>query len=108
MTPPDNARAGQNGKRSQGGKMRPGGKARQDDEARQGGPDGNVAGEADPWRMRKCPECGKPARQAYRPFCSRRCADLDLARWLGGDYAIAATETDDDASEPPSPPRREE
>lgn len=35
-----------------------------------------------------CPICGKPAAEDYRPFCSRRCADLDLARWLRGDYRI--------------------
>jgi endogenous inhibitor of DNA gyrase (YacG/DUF329 family) len=35
-----------------------------------------------------CPVCGKPAVQAYRPFCSRRCADVDLGRWLKGSYAI--------------------
>ncbi|MDO5371256.1 DNA gyrase inhibitor YacG [Paracoccus sp. (in: a-proteobacteria)] len=35
-----------------------------------------------------CPICGKPTVPDYRPFCSRRCADVDLARWLRGDYAI--------------------
>ncbi len=35
-----------------------------------------------------CPICGKPTDAQYRPFCSRRCADVDLARWLRGDYAI--------------------
>lgn len=36
----------------------------------------------------KCAQCGKPAVPEYRPFCSRRCADVDLARWLRGDYVI--------------------
>jgi uncharacterized protein len=36
----------------------------------------------------KCPICGRPSAPDYRPFCSRRCADLDLARWLSGAYAI--------------------
>jgi endogenous inhibitor of DNA gyrase (YacG/DUF329 family) len=36
----------------------------------------------------KCPICGRPTEAAYRPFCSRRCADVDLARWLRGSYAI--------------------
>jgi endogenous inhibitor of DNA gyrase (YacG/DUF329 family) len=36
----------------------------------------------------KCPICGRPADAGYRPFCSRRCADVDLARWLSGTYAI--------------------
>jgi endogenous inhibitor of DNA gyrase (YacG/DUF329 family) len=36
----------------------------------------------------KCPICAKPSDVAYRPFCSRRCADVDLSRWLGGSYVI--------------------
>ena len=36
----------------------------------------------------KCPICGRPGVPDYRPFCSRRCADVDLARWLSGAYAI--------------------
>ena len=36
----------------------------------------------------KCPLCGKPAAAAFRPFCSRRCADLDLNQWFKGGYAI--------------------
>jgi uncharacterized protein len=39
-----------------------------------------------------CPICGKVRDQRYRPFCSKRCADIDLARWLGGDYRIATEE----------------
>ncbi len=35
-----------------------------------------------------CPICRKPPQAAYRPFCSRRCADVDLARWLRADYTI--------------------
>lgn len=35
-----------------------------------------------------CPICGKTSVQAYHPFCSTRCADLDLGRWLKGNYAI--------------------
>ena len=37
---------------------------------------------------RRCPICGKPALAETRPFCSRRCADVDLSRWLGGAYRI--------------------
>lgn len=37
---------------------------------------------------RPCPICGKPAAVATSPFCSKRCADIDLHRWLGGIYAI--------------------
>ena len=36
----------------------------------------------------RCPTCKKPAVPEYRPFCSRRCADVDLARWFRGDYAL--------------------
>lgn len=43
----------------------------------------------------KCPICSKPAAEAYRPFCSRRCADVDLQRWLTGRYAAPAAEQDD-------------
>ncbi|MCB2113364.1 MAG: DNA gyrase inhibitor YacG [Parvularculaceae bacterium] len=43
-----------------------------------------------------CPVCKKAATQAYKPFCSKRCADVDLHRWLAGDYAIPAVEGADD------------
>ncbi|MDP2087308.1 MAG: DNA gyrase inhibitor YacG [Gemmobacter sp.] len=46
--------------------------------------------------MSACPICRRPADPAYRPFCSRRCADVDLARWFNGSYAIPATEPEDD------------
>lgn len=36
----------------------------------------------------RCPICSKPAEDKYRPFCSKRCADIDLGRWLNGSYAI--------------------
>lgn len=35
-----------------------------------------------------CPICSKTPHPKYRPFCSRRCADVDLGKWLDGDYAI--------------------
>lgn len=38
----------------------------------------------------RCSICGKPSVERYRPFCSSRCADVDLNRWLGGVYAIPA------------------
>jgi len=37
---------------------------------------------------RKCPICGKPASVEVAPFCSKRCADVDLHRWLGGHYRV--------------------
>ncbi len=42
-----------------------------------------------------CPICKKPADQKYRPFCSKRCADLDLAKWLGGKYAVPSNDPED-------------
>jgi uncharacterized protein len=43
-----------------------------------------------------CPICGKPTVEALRPFCSRRCADVDLNRWLSGAYVIAVTEDEEE------------
>lgn len=40
----------------------------------------------------KCPMCKKPSVFDYRPFCSKRCADIDLAHWLRGDYTIEGNE----------------
>ena len=37
---------------------------------------------------RKCPICAKPAEPGFKPFCSKRCADVDLSRWFKGSYAI--------------------
>lgn len=49
-----------------------------------------------------CPICGKPTEKEWRPFCSRRCADIDLGRWLNEGYRIpAATDEDEDRSPPP-------
>jgi uncharacterized protein len=46
---------------------------------------------------RRCPICGKPATQRHRPFCSKRCAQIDLGRWLKGNYRIETDETPDDS-----------
>ena len=43
---------------------------------------------------RRCPNCGKITEEAWRPFCSKRCADVDLGRWLGGRYAIPGEPAD--------------
>ena len=48
-----------------------------------------------------CPICGKKTDARYRPFCSRRCADIDLGRWLTGSYAIPTDEGEDDEAERP-------
>jgi uncharacterized protein len=42
-----------------------------------------------------CPLCGKPVEQAFKPFCSKRCADIDLNRWLSGVYAVPVKEDED-------------
>ena len=44
----------------------------------------------------RCPVCGTPTEAATRPFCSVRCADIDLSRWLGGGYAIPGGQQDSD------------
>lgn len=36
----------------------------------------------------KCPECGKTTLQEFRPFCSKRCADLDLGKWFNESYQL--------------------
>lgn len=45
-----------------------------------------------PLRERRCALCGKPQQEEFRPFCSKRCRTVDLARWLGEGYAIPAVE----------------
>ena len=45
-----------------------------------------------PLKGRKCPMCGKPMEQAFRPFCSRRCANLDLGNWFGEAYRAPTDE----------------
>jgi endogenous inhibitor of DNA gyrase (YacG/DUF329 family) len=47
-------------------------------------------------RLRPCPICGKPAVEQLRPFCSKRCADVDLNRWLSGVYAVPVREEEDE------------
>jgi endogenous inhibitor of DNA gyrase (YacG/DUF329 family) len=42
-----------------------------------------------------CPICDKDTNAAYRPFCSKRCADVDLGKWLGGGYAIPSNDPDE-------------
>ena len=44
----------------------------------------------------KCPICGKPTDEPFRPFCSKRCADVDLHRWFAGSYAIPVTEDEEE------------
>jgi len=71
-----------------------------DDDISARGANDNTPPEADV-PARACPICGKPQVQAYRPFCSRRCADVDLNRWLSGAYAIPGRpEEDEDGPTP--------
>lgn len=42
-----------------------------------------------------CPICAADTDAKFRPFCSKRCADLDLARWFGGGYAIPSDDPED-------------
>ncbi len=42
-----------------------------------------------------CPICHAETNPSFRPFCSKRCADVDLAKWLGGSYAIPSENPDD-------------
>jgi uncharacterized protein len=44
----------------------------------------------------KCPICGKKADPNHKPFCSKRCADIDLGRWLREDYAIPQQVAEDE------------
>jgi uncharacterized protein len=43
-----------------------------------------------------CAICGKPADAVFKPFCSKRCADVDLHRWLSGVYAVPVTEDEEE------------
>ncbi len=51
---------------------------------------------------RRCPICGKPEDGGFRPFCSKRCADVDLGRWLKGGYVIPGKDVDE-GDQPGSP-----
>ncbi len=53
----------------------------------QNGREGEDPGASKP-KTRKCPICGKPTDEVMKPFCSKRCADVDLHRWFGGVYAV--------------------
>ncbi len=51
--------------------------------------------------VKGCPNCGKSADEKFRPFCSKRCADVDLHRWLSGAYAIPVKEDEDEDGDRP-------
>lgn len=48
-----------------------------------------------------CPVCGAPTQTATRPFCSQRCADVDLGRWFSGQYRIPGSPVDEENLEKP-------
>ena len=48
--------------------------------------------DAPDFKAKPCPICGKASRIETSPFCCKRCADVDLHRWLGGGYAVPADE----------------
>jgi hypothetical protein len=55
----------------------------------------------------QCPICGKPPAATFRPFCSARCADVDLNRWLTGGYSIPDDAEDEvDSAGDSDEPRR--
>ena len=56
---------------------------------------------------RGCPICGKPVAAAARPFCSTRCKDIDLNRWLSGSYVIPAADAEDEDGSAARPADRE-
>ncbi len=47
----------------------------------------------------KCPICGKPTAPEHEPFCSRRCADIDLGNWLNDSYKLPAQLEEEDEEE---------
>lgn len=50
----------------------------------------------------RCATCGRPQTPEFRPFCSKRCADVDLQRWLSGRYVIPGGREDEDEDAPSS------
>jgi endogenous inhibitor of DNA gyrase (YacG/DUF329 family) len=56
-------------------------------------------------RLKPCPVCGKLSVEKFRPFCSQRCTDVDLNRWLSGVYTVPEVENDErDSDAPPEQP----
>lgn len=51
--------------------------------------------------LQQCSICRKPAVEQYRPFCSARCADVDLGRWLGETYRVPLAPQDDEDGDKP-------
>ena len=56
----------------------------------------------------QCPICKKNTHPSFRPFCSKRCADIDLSRWLNGHYTIPVVEEDGSIPQDPQNKNYEE
>jgi len=56
---------------------------------------------------RPCPECGRPSARETYPFCSKRCKDVDLNRWLKGAYVLPVRDDEDEADDVPPATDRE-
>lgn len=50
-------------------------------------------------RAARCPMCARPSDDEFRPFCSKRCANIDLSRWLTGSYVIPGGPLDSDGED---------
>lgn len=60
-------------------------------------------------KVARCPICKSESAPKFKPFCSKRCADIDLGKWFAGSYAIAGTDDDEDAeTREKSPPNDED
>ena len=55
-------------------------------------------------KVRRCPICKSEAVAAYKPFCSKRCADIDLGKWFNDAYVVAGNDDDEDAATGEKPP----
>jgi endogenous inhibitor of DNA gyrase (YacG/DUF329 family) len=58
--------------------------------------DGSAGTKPAPLKLKPCPICSKLAVAEFRPFCSKRCKQVDLHRWLSGHYAIPVVDAGDD------------
>lgn len=54
---------------------------------------------ARPRKQAACPICSRPVVATFKPFCSKRCADVDLSRWLGEVYRVPVAADDDEAEQ---------
>ncbi len=71
------------------------------------GANGRGNGAAEGVKAGPCPICSKPRVHEFRPFCSKRCADIDLGRWLKGAYVVAG-ESDAEEDGGPAPEKPED